>query len=588
MSSQNRHPRGLHSARLNANFVAARYNTIRFSMQSPSFDLPTIVRTRLQYHFIDEQLLHLALRSAHREQDNNVLDDGNRGLAHYGNLAIQMAMTHEAIIDQGKTLHDIHAQDHWSKTKKARAKACRLLGIGSLIMQSVRQHQQPPSDTVLDHAFSAVIGAMWLDCERQEQKVPHIRSTILKVLRIIDALVEQHSVTTDATEGERSLDRQCDLISDPHGLHPGVSHLDQGEPDDVENFTREWFAQELEGFPFESIAHPKFSLDPQPFFSQGNLAVSLDSHLVHDIDTSNLASSGKHSTCEGISLDTSADELQYERQSSRPSGAEREHSSFPTAQKTLSITNTSVKRSKRKRHQEENEKASCSYQNMLQAERQKLMQYSQVERESLNQFLEHSALDKLDRKGSVVARFLYLTIGSWETIIDYKCLIQLSQGDASICRPIDLFSCNPAAMYNEICRLEKKEASCVLLRRYHILSLCEEEQLHNDDYSHIIVETPSTIDEGRLARPGNPVFARESGLTERLLLKIMPDTDPRSPDFQKARGKIKRLRKLAGRLRLLVKRYGVGILCLLPSGTSFKDMSLTDNKCATFNERRDL
>lgn len=73
-------------------------------MQSPSFDLSTLIRLKLHYVFMDEQLLRDALRSAHREKDDDVHEDGNRGLAHYGNLAIQMAMAYEAIIGQGKTL----------------------------------------------------------------------------------------------------------------------------------------------------------------------------------------------------------------------------------------------------------------------------------------------------------------------------------------------------------------------------------------------------------------------------------------------------------------------------------------------------
>ena len=70
-----------------------------------SLDLSLFIQTKLRYRFVNEQLFHSALRSAHRgKDDDDVLDDGNRGLAHYGKLAIQMAMAHEAIIDNGKTL----------------------------------------------------------------------------------------------------------------------------------------------------------------------------------------------------------------------------------------------------------------------------------------------------------------------------------------------------------------------------------------------------------------------------------------------------------------------------------------------------
>ncbi len=62
------------------------------------------IHTKLKYDFTDESLLHSALRSAHRNEMNDVLDDGNRGMAYYGNLAIQLAVTYEAIMENGKTL----------------------------------------------------------------------------------------------------------------------------------------------------------------------------------------------------------------------------------------------------------------------------------------------------------------------------------------------------------------------------------------------------------------------------------------------------------------------------------------------------
>lgn len=62
------------------------------------------LQTKINYAFVDEQLLRLALRSAHRDKDDKEKDDGNRGLAHYGILAVQMAETHNAIMERGKTL----------------------------------------------------------------------------------------------------------------------------------------------------------------------------------------------------------------------------------------------------------------------------------------------------------------------------------------------------------------------------------------------------------------------------------------------------------------------------------------------------
>ncbi|KAF3006091.1 hypothetical protein E8E13_011127 [Curvularia kusanoi] len=551
-------------------------------MSPNSIDVALLIQTNLHYAFVNEQLLHSALRSAHREKDaDGVHDDGNRGLAHYGNLAIQMVMAYEAVIDKGMTLYDLHTHDHWSKTKKSRAKACKVLGIEPLIIKSVRQQHQSPSDTVLDHALSAVLGAIWLDCERQEQKLSDIRSTILRVLRTIDAIVDEQSVTADCVPGvEETPAHKCNSITDLPGGQSATTGLNQGGLDDVEYFIREWFEKELGHLPLEMLTHQNSPLALQAFSGQDDCITFLNSRHMDDINVSNPAPVVDYSAFEGADVGPRADGLGYETQDDEPSDtqtAQTGQSQLVTSQNIPSDAAKAMKGAKRKRDQGGEENFNSLYQKMLQAEQRKLACVSQVEQESLNRFLRHPALEKLEGKASILAQFLYLAIGSWRTIVDFKDLLQLARSDSTVCRQPSLLRCNAAVMYGEICRLEKEEALCVLLRRYHIINLCDEEQLYNDCHSHIIVETPITVGGLRVAKPGNPVFALDSSLTERLLSKIMPSTDPESGEFKKARSKVKRLRRLAERLHILVKRYGFGVLGLLPSGSSFEQMSLTDN-----------
>ena len=91
---------------------------------------------------------------------------------------------------------DLNTQDHWSKTKKGRAMACRALGIEPFITQSVRQQHQPPSDTILDNALSAILGAVWLDCESQGKTASETRCTTSKVMRTIYAVLEKPSLVS--------------------------------------------------------------------------------------------------------------------------------------------------------------------------------------------------------------------------------------------------------------------------------------------------------------------------------------------------------------------------------------------------------
>jgi hypothetical protein len=108
------------------------------------------------------------------------------------------------------------------------------------------------------------------------------------------------------------------------------------------------------------------------------------------------------------------------------------------------------------------------------------------------------------------------------------------------------------------------------------MRLCGNENKTCPGYSQMIVETPSTVGTAGRAQAGNPNFASDAKLTDELLRKIMPNTQYGSGEFEKARRKVKQLRRLARYLYILVDSYGFGILALLPSGPSFGELSLTD------------
>lgn len=109
------------------------------------------------------------------------------------------------------------------------------------------------------------------------------------------------------------------------------------------------------------------------------------------------------------------------------------------------------------------------------------------------------------------------------------------------------------------------------------MNLCGDEQKSSCGYSQMIVETPRSIGAAERANAGNPKFALDAKLTNELSQKIMPNTQDGSSEFEKARRKVKQLRKLARYLHILVDSYGFGVLALLPSGPSFGELSLTDN-----------
>jgi hypothetical protein len=61
------------------------------------------IQAKFHYEFADIELLCLALKAAHRSDEEGTSDDGNRGLARIGICAVDMVETHNAIIVENGT-----------------------------------------------------------------------------------------------------------------------------------------------------------------------------------------------------------------------------------------------------------------------------------------------------------------------------------------------------------------------------------------------------------------------------------------------------------------------------------------------------
>jgi hypothetical protein len=100
---------------------------------------------------------------------------------------------------------DANSRDHWSKSKQGRATACKKLGITSYIARSIRQQHEEPSSTVLANALSAIIGAIWLDLEKQNESVSNTRIKVFSVLRRIDRVIADTTESSLSTTGGRNV-----------------------------------------------------------------------------------------------------------------------------------------------------------------------------------------------------------------------------------------------------------------------------------------------------------------------------------------------------------------------------------------------
>jgi hypothetical protein len=231
---------------------------------------------------------------------------------------------------------------------------------------------------------------------------------------------------------------------------------------------------------------------------------------------------------------------------------------------------------KRKREQNSEDRATCTYNHLLQSEWQKLSNVPEVERMQLGRFLEHPEVDQLD-DSSPPFRFLYLTIGSSQTLIDFSDQLRVARDTQNNSEGPTWFPSSISETFDMICRLDSEEATCLLLKRYHAIKLLEEEKEHHSIHNEgILIETPETMSTGGPTQMGNPAVIREAALIDRQTSKIRPDAQPGSKEYLAVRRKVKRIRQLAKRLQKLTDLYGIGILALLPSGPSFSGFSLTD------------
>ena len=174
-------------------------------------------------------------------------------------------------------------------------------------------------------------------------------------------------------------------------------------------------------------------------------------------------------------------------------------------------------------------------------------------------------------------QWLYLVMGTCHSLIDFKAHLRAARDRAESLNFINS-TLSPEEKFMEICKLDDKEAFCVLARRYHAVKLFEmEHALLQQGHHNIIVETQDTLARGQRASRGNPNMRHEAALTDRMLNLVKPGLKEGTPEHKRVRAKLSRLRQLAKRLRVWTEHYGYGILALLPCGPSYSELTLTDN-----------
>ncbi|KAF2007623.1 hypothetical protein P154DRAFT_614925 [Amniculicola lignicola CBS 123094] len=556
------------------------------------------VQAKINYKFADVELLHSALRTAHRSDEEGTSDDGNRGLARLGLCAVDMMETLNAMVVENGTKRGEDIRDHWFRSKQGRAIACKRLGLDHYIIQSIRQQHEKPSSAILAHALSAVIGAVWLDLQRRNESTSNILEQISGILHRI------HRIDTVITNAEGGCVSTTD---ESRTLILEGNHVIQGSiPGEAFNFTA---PNEILGQNINLRAVPMhhsldqtqndtlFGTDPalvsfDSLQSQANLA-PFGGALAHiqDMHFMEFHSDATGSMWNSTWLSGFNEAVEHQEQRIQI-GHEGTADSPQGSLDTTEHPRTAVTLGKRKYlHDNEGRQDDTSlHQRLVHEELEKLNNFPTYIRGDLKALLDHAQIGELSGDASQVMqlRLLYFTIGSCQTLIGFKETLRVVRGMSNdfMYAPGPDLCCTER--FREICRLDHQEALCVLLRRYHVVKLFETELANLRQSNGVVVETPSTFNMGHSAKSGNPAVRVQAELTDGVLGKIRPDLERGTREFRRIRLQISQLRRLAKVLQILSETYGFGILALLPSGPAYSEFNLTDNMQAIVHYRKEV
>ncbi|KAH7031875.1 hypothetical protein B0J12DRAFT_681549 [Macrophomina phaseolina] len=550
------------------------------------------VQQRINYKFLNIELLQSALKAAHRSDDGSS-DDGNRGFAAMGMRAIEIVEAHHTIFVENGTKRDVDTRDRWFRSYEGRARVCKTLGIDDCVVQSVRQQHEKPSLKVLSYVMTAIIGAVWLDLDNADESVSYTRKQVFDILRSIEDVIADTPETPPSTTNERTFP----------SLEESGGGLQANTPGDVASFALP-----------NQISDQDIALDDLIFQrfdqNQSDAVLDLDPTLLDsyeaDVDLDFAPLGGVPTYVQGMrSLHDNPNSIGQIPRGTAPRRLERlieqsergayfadmrvtdAHQGFTLTTERSQVSVSSGKRKishdggGRPRH-------SSLHRTLLREELEKLNNLPYVDRRDLAALLDDSRIADLSPEYHQVTqlRLLYLAIGSPRTLTEFIEILRAARSRPNESVLTSGPNILPSDRFKEICRLDNQEVLCGLARRYHVIKLFDAEMEALRQNGGMVLETPSTFSTRHRAQAGNPVMRQEAESTDALLLRFKPELVKETEEFERFRKKVKQLRRLAKILRILTDTYGFGILALLPYGPTYSELVVTDSTLLTIGEQR--
>ena len=186
-------------------------------------------------------------------------------------------------------------------------------------------------------------------------------------------------------------------------------------------------------------------------------------------------------------------------------------------------------------------------------------------------------IDKRDFK------IIFFAIASSQALAQLQDVVQIYRSSVTPEFMASRSGVSSAKRVEAIEHLDQTVAYLGLLKRCHILHLFRDHRSPGQRTNDGFITTSADSMNSATARLGNPLHRAEAESTRAMMREVYPDLQEDTAEGRKRNSFVKRLRKLGQRLDLLVSKFGLGILGLLPlpGATSITEncLSITDDMC---------
>ncbi|KAF7935381.1 uncharacterized protein EAE97_008288 [Botrytis byssoidea] len=514
-------------------------------------DFLTWLQNSIDYMFRKYDLLQSALitpgftgdKVGDREEKKEY--EGNRTLAHIGDSIVPLVIRHKLLLIDGVSRAVASDKSTSITSKKHQEERANLLGIAAHLKLNKRLNGKASSNT-LRRVLCSIIGAVWLDCGQNFTIITNVVHRLL-----IDPLIYDETTTRGFSEGAADIvpgffddciysyenQSTCSandslemLRCDPIGDHNDLQmFLD-------DNFLDTIFSPEVTNFDHQQqdASTPK----------ETEQVTSLDTaYLLDPTFIPVLPSGSVHSPNSSQSMAIS----EAENASTAPIRRRKRKSCMNSANSRVSISDY-------------------------------LSEYMRIEKErchNLGFSFTHNDFDmamkiaspglKLDDIIFDQLKMLYFAIGSGESLVSLRSLLEIRRRPMARQQCKEAYSLTIVERMKQVEHLNTKIAYNIFERRYHIYHLYNDSRsFHNKTSDGFVNTTSQSILINSASRMGNPLNLDESQVTKKMLHLLHPDLDHGSTEYQKKLRSISKIRKLGERFEILVRKFGYGIIGLLP------------------------